>query len=123
MGTTAAQRKAAERISRQVAPWRYRDELERALGVAAGRALAHGNAITRAELVERTVMLLVQRSNDAAHRLLKAGHVRVEELPPVETMRDEATDCLQRHFVMVTAEKEARRREFDARLAKATGRA
>ena len=55
MGTTAAQRKAAERINRQVAPWRYRAELEHAVGVAAGRALAHGNAVTRAELVERTV--------------------------------------------------------------------
>ena len=122
MGTTAAQRKAAERINRQVAPWRYRAELEHAVGVAAGRALAHGDAVTRAELAERTVMLLVQRSNDAAHRLLKVGHVRVEDLPPVETMRDEATDCLRRHFVTVTAEENARRREFDTRLAAATGR-
>jgi hypothetical protein len=64
----------------------------------------------------------VQRSNDATHRLLKAGHVRVEDMPPVETMRDEAADCLQRHFVTVTAAEEARRREFDARLAAATGR-
>jgi len=122
MGTAAAQRKAAERTNRQVAPWRYRAELEHAVGVEAGRALAHGNAITRAVLVERTVMLLVQRSNDAARKLLKAGHVRVEELPPVETMRDEATDCLQRHFVTVTAAEDARHREFDARLAAATGR-
>jgi hypothetical protein len=37
-------------------------------------------------------------------------------------MRDEAADCLQRHFVTVTAEEDARRREFDARVAKATGR-
>jgi hypothetical protein len=122
MGTTAAQRKAAERINRQVAPWRYRAELEHAIGVAAGRALAHGDAINRTELVERTVMLLVQRNNDVARKLLKAGQVRVEDLPPVETLRDEATDCLQRHFVTVTAEEEARRRAFDARLAAATGR-
>ena len=122
MGTTAAQRKAVERINRQVAPWRYRAELEHAIGVAAGRALARGDAITRAELVERTVMLLVQRSNDAAHRLLKGGKVHHGELPPVETMRDEAADCLRRHFVTVTAEEDARRREFDARLAAATGR-
>ena len=123
MGTTAAQRKAAERINRQVAPWRYRADLEHAIGVAAGRALAHGDAITRAELAERTVALLVQHSNDAAHKLLKARKVRAEDLPPVETMRDEATDCLQRHFVTVTDEEDARRREFDARLAKVTGRA
>jgi hypothetical protein len=37
--TTAAERKAAERINRQVAPWRYRAELEHAIGVAIGRAL------------------------------------------------------------------------------------
>jgi hypothetical protein len=37
MATTAAERKAAERLSRQVAPWRYRAELEHAIGVAAGR--------------------------------------------------------------------------------------
>ena len=117
--TTAAERKAAERINRQVAPWRYRAELEHAIGVAAGRALAHGDAITRAELIERTVALLVQSSNDAAHRLLKAHKVRAEDLPSVETMRDEAAECLQRHFVTVTAEEEARRREFDARLAAA----
>ena len=122
MGTTAAQRKAAERINRQVAPWRYRAELEHAIGVAAGRALAHGDTISRAELIERTVLLLVQSSNDAAHRLLKAHKVRAEDLPSVETMRDEAAECLQRHFVTVTAEEEARRREFDARLVKATDR-
>src|SRR3954468_256959 len=119
--TTAAERKATERIHRQVMPWRYRAELEHAIGVAAGRALAHGDTIARAELIERTVNLLVQSSNDAAHWLLKAHMVRAEDLPPVETMRDEAADCLHRHFVTVTAE-EARRREFDARLAAATGR-
>jgi hypothetical protein len=58
--TTAAERKAAERINRRVAPWRYRAELEHAIGVAAGRALAHGDTISRAELIERTVLLLVQ---------------------------------------------------------------
>ena len=67
-------------------------------------------------------MLLVQSSNDAARKLLKAHKVRHEDLPPVETMRDEAANCLHRHFVTVTAEEDARRREFDARLAKATGR-
>jgi hypothetical protein len=36
-------------------------------------------------------------------------------------MRDEATDCLHRHLVIVTAEEDERRREFDAPLA-ATGR-
>ena len=46
--------------------------------------------------------------------------VRTEDLPPVETMRDEAADCLRRHLVTVTAEEDARRREFDARLAAAT---
>ena len=86
MTTTAAQRKAAERISRQVALWRYRAELEHAVGVAAGRALAHGDTVTRAELIERTVLLLVQSSNDAAHRLLKAHKVRAEDLPPVVTL-------------------------------------
>ena len=68
MATTAAERKAAERINRQVEPWRYRAELEH----AAGRALAHGDSISRAELVERTVTLLVQSSNDAARKLLRA---------------------------------------------------
>jgi hypothetical protein len=37
-------------------------------------------------------------------------------------MCDEAADCLHRHFVTVTAEEDARRREFDARLVAATGR-
>jgi hypothetical protein len=119
---TAAERKAAERISRHVAPWRYRAELEHAVGVAAGRALAHGDSISRAELVERTVTLLVQISIDAAHRLLRAHKVRAEDLPPVETMRDEAADCLQRHFVTVTEAEDERHRAFDARLAAATGR-
>src|SRR3954466_4985348 len=96
--TTAAERKAAERINRQVAPWRYRAELEHAVGVSAGRAPVHGDTISRAELVERTVLLLVQSSNDAAHRLLEAHRVRAEDLPPVETMRDEAADCLHRHL-------------------------
>jgi hypothetical protein len=123
MASTAAERKAAERLNRQVAPWRYRAELDHAIGVAAGRALAHGDTIARAELVERAVLLLVQSSNDAAHRLLKARKVSAEDLPPVETMRDEAADCLHRHLVTVTEEEDARRREFDARLAKATGRA
>src|SRR3954449_8038278 len=58
--TTAAERKATERINRQVVPWRYRAELEHAIGSAAGRALAHGDTISRAELIERTVNLLVQ---------------------------------------------------------------
>ena len=106
-----------------MAPWRYRDELEHAVGAAAGRVLAHGDAISRAELIERTVTLLVQSSNDAARRLLKAHGVRSEALPPVETMRDEAADCLHRHLVTVTEEEAARRREFDAQLAAATGRA
>ena len=97
-------------------------DLEHAVGIAAGRALAHGDAVTRTELAERTVALLVQRSNDAAHRLLREHKVRAEDLPPVETMRDEATDCLHRHFVTVTAEEDAWRREFDARLAAVTGR-
>jgi hypothetical protein len=122
VATTAAERKATERINRQVAPWRYRAELEHAIGVAVGRALAHGDAISRAELVERTVLLLVQASNDAAHRLLKAHRVRTEDLPPVETMRDEAADCLRRHLVTVTEEEAARYREFEARLGAATGR-
>jgi hypothetical protein len=123
MGTaTAAERKAAERLNRQVAPWRYRAELEHAIGIAAGRALAHGDTISRAELIERTVGLLVQSSIDAARKLLKAHKVRTEDLPPVETMRDEAARCLHEHFVTVTAEEDARRREFDARLAAATGR-
>jgi hypothetical protein len=43
MTTTAAERKAAERINRQVAPWRYRAELDH----AAGRALAYEDAIKR----------------------------------------------------------------------------
>ena len=114
--TTAAERKAVERINRQVAPWRYRAELEHAIGVAAGRALAHGDTISRAELIERTVMLLVQSSNDAARKLLKAHMVRTEDLPPVETMAGEAARCLHEHFVTVTDEEDARRREFDARL-------
>src|SRR3954447_8399898 len=100
--TTAAERKATERINRQVMPWRYRAELEHAIGVAACRALAHGDTISRAELIERTVLLLVQASNDAVHRLLKAHEVSAEDLPPVETMRDETADCLHRHLVMVT---------------------
>jgi len=36
--TAAAERKAAERIHRQVVPWRYRAELEHAIGVAAGQS-------------------------------------------------------------------------------------
>jgi hypothetical protein len=123
MATAAAERKAAERLNRQVAPWRYRAELEHAIGVAAGRALAHGDAITRAELIERTVNLLVQLSIDAADKLLKAGHVRAEDLPPVETMASEAADRLHRHLVTVTEEEEARRKAFDAQIAAATGRA
>jgi hypothetical protein len=59
------------------------------------------------------VNLLVQSSNDAARTLLKAHKVRSEDLPSVETMRDEAADCLHRHLVTVM-EEEARRREFDA---------
>jgi hypothetical protein len=120
--TTAAERKAAERINRQVVPWRYRAELENAIGIAAGRALAHGNTISRAELIERTVNLLVQSSNDATRKLLKAHKVRVEDLPSVETMRDEAADCLHRHFVTVTEEEEARRKVFEAQVVRATGR-
>jgi len=114
--TPAAERKAAERIDQQVAPWRYRAEPEHAIGVATGRALAHGDTISRGELVERAVLLLVQASNDAAHRLLEAHRVRAEDLPPVETMRDEAADCLHRHLVTVTEEEDARHREFDSRL-------
>jgi hypothetical protein len=120
--TTAAERKAAERINRQVMPWRYRVELEHAIGVAAGRALAHGDTISRAELIERTVNLLVQSSNDAARKLLKAHKVRSEDLPPVETMRDEAADYLRRHLVTVTDEEEARRKVFETQVAKTTGR-
>jgi hypothetical protein len=112
--TTAAKRKATERINRQVVPWRYRAELEHAIGVAAGLALAHGDTISRAELIERTVNLLVQLSNDATRKLLMAHKVRSEDLSPVETMRDEAADCLHRHFVTVTEEEEARRKVFDA---------
>src|SRR4051812_42045447 len=102
---TAAERKAAKRINRQVAPWRYRTELEHAIGVAAGRALAHGDTITRAELIERTVLLLVQSSNDAARKMLRAYKVGTEGPPSVETMRDEAADCLHRHLVTVTEEE------------------
>src|SRR3954451_16990407 len=120
--TTAAERKATERIHRQVEPWRYRAELEHAIGVAAGRALAHGATISRDELIERTVNLLVQSSNDATRKLLMAHKVRSEDLPPVETMRDEAADCLHRHLVTVTEEENARRKEFDAQVAGATGR-
>src|SRR3954452_24213346 len=120
--TTAAERKATERLHRQVVPWRYRAELEHAIGVAAGRALAHGDTIARAELIERTVNLLVQSSNDAAHRLLKAHMVRTEGFPPLDPMPDEAADCLHRHLMTVTEEEDARHREFDARLAAAIGR-
>jgi hypothetical protein len=123
MTTTAAERKAAERINRQVAPWRYRAELEHAIGIAAGRVLAHGDSITRAELIERAVLLLIQSSNDAARKLLKAHMVRTGDLPPVETMAGEAADCLNRHLVTVTEEEEARRKAFDAQIAAATGRA
>jgi hypothetical protein len=84
-------------------------------------ALAHGDTISRAELIERTVNLLVQSSNDATRKLLKAHKVRSEDLPPVETMRDEAADCLYRHLVTVTEEEEERRKAFDAQVAKATG--
>jgi hypothetical protein len=85
--TTAAERKATERIHRQVVPWRYRAELEHAIGIAAGRTLAHGDTISRAELIERTVNLLVQSSIDASRKLLMTHKVRVEDLPLVETMR------------------------------------
>jgi hypothetical protein len=119
--TTAAERKATERINRQVAPWRYRTELEHAIGIAAGQALIRGDTITRAELIERTVNLLVQLSIDAADKLLMAHKVRSEDLPPVESMHGEATECLHRHLVTVTDEEEARRREFEAQLTKATG--
>jgi hypothetical protein len=68
------------------------------------------------------VVLLIQLSNDAAHRLRRVHKVRAEDLLLVETMRDEAAACLHRHLMTVTAEEDARRREFDARLAKATGR-
>src|SRR3954462_66197 len=118
----AAERKATERINRQVVPWRYRAELEHAIGSAAGRALAHGDTISRAELIERTVNLLVQSSNDATRKLLMAHKVRSEHLPPFETMRDEAADCLHRHFVTVTKEEETRRKVFDAQVTRATGR-
>jgi hypothetical protein len=53
--------------------------------------------------------------------LLRALKVRAKDLPTVEGVRDEAADCLHRHFVTVTEEEEARRREFDERLAAATG--
>src|SRR4051812_47594174 len=120
--TVAAERKATERINRQVVPWRYRAELEHAIGVAAGRALAHGDSVSRAELIERTVNLLVQSSNDATRKLLMTHKVRSEHLPPVDTMRDEAADCLNQHLVTVTEEEEARRWEFEAQVARATGR-
>jgi hypothetical protein len=55
--------------------WLPSPELEHAIGVAACRALAHGDTISRAELVERTVLLLVQSSNDAVHRVLSAHRV------------------------------------------------
>jgi len=84
-------------------------------------ALAHGDTISRAELIERTVNLLVQSSIDATRKLLRAHMFRPENLPPVETMRDEATDYLLRHFVTVTEEEDARRKAFDAQVAKATG--
>src|SRR4051812_47149328 len=120
---TAAERKAAERIHRQVLPWRYRAELEHAIGIAAGRTLAHGETISRAELIERTVNLLVQSSIDVTSKLLMAHKVRSEDLPPLETMHDEAADCLHRHLVTVTEEEEARRKAFDAQIAAASGRA
>src|SRR4051812_25891270 len=110
--TTAAERKATERINRQVTPWRYRAEMEHAIGVAACRSLAHGDTVTRAELVERTVNLLVQSSNDATRKLLMMHKVQLEDLPPVETARDEAIDCLHRHFVTVTEEEKTRRKAF-----------
>jgi hypothetical protein len=120
--TTAAERKATERIHRQIVPWHYRAELEHAIGIAAGRALARGDTISRAELIERTVNLLVQSSNDATRKLLRAHKVRSEDLPPVETMQEEAADCLYRHLVTVTEEEEARRKEFNAQIARATVR-
>ncbi len=119
--TPAAERKATERINRQVVPWRYRAELEHAIGSAASRALAHGDTISRAELSERTMNLLVQSSNDATRKLLMAHKVRAEDLPPVETMHSEAADCLHRHFVTVTEEEETRRKVFDVQVARATG--
>jgi len=122
MGTTAAERKTTERINRQVAPWRYRAELEHAIGIAAGRALAHGDTISRAELIERTVNLLVQSSNNVTRKLLKAHKLCSEDLPPVATMRDEAADCLHRHFVTVRKEEETGHGEFGAGLAAAIGR-
>jgi hypothetical protein len=67
------------------------------------------------------VNLLVQSSIDATRKLLKAHKVRSEDLPPVETMHSEATDCLHRHLVTVTAEEEARRKVFDAQVARAIG--
>jgi hypothetical protein len=46
MTTTAAERKAAERINRQVAPWRYRAELKHAIGLGAHPAgWTHSNDI------------------------------------------------------------------------------
>ena len=78
MATAAAERKAAERINRQVAPWRYRAELEHAVGVAAGRALARGDGITCAELTKRTVVVLVQRNKNPANLGL-AGVEAVQE--------------------------------------------
>jgi hypothetical protein len=121
--TTAAERKATERINRQVEPWRYRAELEHAIGIATGQALTHGDTISRAELIERTVNLLVQSNIDASRKLLKAHKVRSEDLPPVEIMRDEAADCLHQHFVTVTKEEEARRKVFEAQVARATSKA
>jgi hypothetical protein len=120
--TTAAERKAAERIHRQIVPWHYRAELEHAIGSAAGRALVHGDTISRVELIERTVNVLVQSSNDATRKLLMAHKVRADDLPPVETMRDEAADFLHRHLVTVTDEEEARRKVFETQVARATGR-
>jgi hypothetical protein len=91
--------------------------LEQAIGVAASRALAHGDSISRAELAERTVVLLIQRSNAAAHDLMKANRVRAETLPAVESMRDEVANCLDAHFVTVTKEEDARRQAFEAQVA------
>jgi hypothetical protein len=69
------------------------------------------------------VNLLVQSSIDVTSKLLMAHKVRSEDLPPLETMHDEAADCLHRHLVTVTEEEEARRKAFDAQIAAATGRA
>ena len=67
MGTPAAQRKAAERINRQVAPWRYRAELEHAVGVAVSQGfqfIEHDRHVSRHR--PAAALALIRRSDGRA---------------------------------------------------------